>query len=566
MTFNEYKYERLDLDAFKSRFTELLEAFKNASSFEEQDEIMANINKERNRVDTMENICFIRNSIDTVDEYYEKEQGFFDENKPLFDEMVTEYYKALVASKFEADLRKKWGDLLFDKAALSIKVFSPEIIEDLQAENKLVTKYRKLLASARILFQGEERTLSQMTPFTKSKDRSVRKSAYEGITGFFSDHESDLDGIYDELVKLRTSIAHKLGYKNYVQLGYDRMLRTDYNAKDVAVYRDQVYKNIVPITTKIIQAQKERLGLDNLYYYDEPFEFNSGNAKPHGDPEWILNHGKTMYSELSPETKEFFEFMTEKELLDLVAKKGKAGGGYCTYIPDYRSPFIFSNFNGTAHDIEVLTHEAGHAFQVYSSRDYEVPEYMWPTYEACEIHSMSMEFFTWPWMELFFEDEVNKFRYSHLSGALTFIPYGVTVDEFQHFVYENPDATPDERKAKWREIEQKYLPHRDYEENEFMDKGTYWFRQSHIFGTPFYYIDYTLAQICALQFFKWMHEDKEEAWNHYVKLCKLGGSDSFVNLVEKAGLKSPFNEDTISSIVGVIDNWLKDFNSKYELV
>ena len=245
------------------------------------------------------------------------------------------------------------------------------------------------------------------------------------------------------------------------ELGYARMLRSDYNSDMVADFRKQVEKYIVPIATSLKERQKKRLGIKTLNYYDEAINFRSGNAKPKGNPEWILKKGEKMYSQLSKETGEYFNYMVKHELLDLVTKKGKAGGGYCTYISKYKAPFIFSNFNGTSGDVDVLTHEAGHAFQVYSSMGFKVPEYYWPTSESAEIHSMSMELLTWPWMKLFFEEEADKYKFAHLSSALQFIPYGVSVDEFQHFVYENPDATPKERNHVWREIEKKYLPHRN---------------------------------------------------------------------------------------------------------
>ncbi|MDA3845565.1 MAG: M3 family oligoendopeptidase [Vallitaleaceae bacterium] len=565
MKFKDYDYIRPDMAVLKASFNVLLASFTAADTFEIQDSIMTVINKIRADFESMTDICGIRNTIDTTDTFYENEQAFFDKNLPVYAGLVTDYYKVLVSSIYEPQLRDKWGNQLFDLATLSIKTFDPVILEDLQEENKLVTMYRKLIASAKIPFEGEERTLTQLTPFTKSKDRSIRKAAFEAISGFMSTNEATIDDIYDKLVKLRAGMATKLGYDSFVALGYDRLSRTDYDAAKVANFRKQVETYIVPIATKLRQEQAQRLDLEALTYYDEPFEFKTGNAVPKGNPEWIIQNGVTMYSELSEETKEFFNFMVDHELLDLVSKKGKAGGGYCTYIPNYSSPFIFSNFNGTSGDIDVLTHEAGHAFQVYLSRDFKVPEYTWPTFEACEVHSMSMEFFTWPWMDLFFKEDADKYRYTHLSSALEFIPYGVSVDEFQHYVYENPEATPSERKAAWRSIEKKYLPHRDYADNDFFEKGTFWYRQSHIFGTPFYYIDYTLAQLCAFQFFKWMQENKEETWHQYVKLCKLGGSKPFVELITSVGLKSPFESGTVESVVDVIKDWLEEFDKSHTL-
>ena len=556
MNFNDYKYERIDIDAVKKQFEELIDSFKKADNAEKQYEIMDKVINLRNYIDTMTTLVSIRHSINTSDDFYDKENDYCDEISPLLYGFTTDFYEALVTSKFRKELEDRYGKFLFDQAECSLKTFSEEVIPQLQEENKLSSKYDKLIASAKIPFDGEERTLSQMVPYTQSKDRNIRKDAAKKVAEFFSANKHEFDEIYDKLVKVRTEIAHKLGFKNYVELAYARLRRLDYNAQDVAGYRKQVLENIVPLHSELRERQAKRLGIDKLKFYDEPIKFNSGNADPHGDPEWILNHGKTMYRELSKETDEFFTFMTENNLLDLLSKKGKNSGGYCTYIPDYKSPFIFANFNGTAHDIDVLTHEAGHAFQVYESRGYEVPEYLWPSYEACEIHSMSMEFLTWPWMGLYFENDEDKYKFIHLSEALLFIPYGVTVDEFQHWVYENPEATPEERRNKWLETERKYLPTRDYGEIDELKEGIFWFRQGHIFGTPFYYIDYTLAQVCAFQFWIKSRENREKAWEEYLNLCRLGGSKPFFELMKAANLKNPFNEGTIASVIPKIREFL----------
>ena len=560
MKFNDYKYEKINIDETKEKFSNLIKSFSDAENLEEQTKYMDEIIKLRNHIDTMETLVSIRHSIDTTDEFYDKENEYVDEISPILFGFISEFYKALVNSKFRADLEKKYGKFLFDLAENTLKTFNEEIIPDLQEENRLSSKYSKLIASAKIQFDGEEKNLSEMVPYTQSKDRNVRIEASKKVAHFFKENKDEFDKIYDGLVKVRTTIAQKLGYKNYVELGYARLSRLEYDSEMVASYRKQVLENIVPLHTELRQRQAKRLGLDKLKFYDEPIKFNSGNADPHGYPEWILNHGKTMYNELSKETAEFFSFMTEKNLLDLLSKKGKMSGGYCTYIPEYKSPYIFANFNGTSHDVDVLTHEAGHAFQVYQSRGYEIPEYLWPTYEACEIHSMSMEFLTWPWMDLFFENDAEKYKFIHLSEALLFIPYGVTVDEFQHWVYENPNATPDDRRAKWLEIEKKYLPTRDYGEVDDLKEGIFWFRQGHIFNSPFYYIDYTLAQVCAFQFWIKSQENREKAWDEYLALCKLGGSKPFFELMKAANLKNPFEQGTIASVIPKIREFLESID------
>ena len=560
MKFNDYKYEKINIDETKEKFSNLIKSFSDAENLEEQTKYMDEIIKLRNHIDTMETLVSIRHSIATTDEFYDKENEYVDEISPILFGFISEFYKALVNSKFRADLEKKYGKFLFDLAENTLKTFNEEIIPDLQEENRLSSKYSKLIASAKIQFDGEEKNLSEMVPYTQSKDRNVRIEASKKVAHFFKENKDEFDKIYDGLVKVRTTIAQKLGYKNYVELGYARLSRLEYDSEMVASYRKQVLENIVPLHTELRQRQAKRLGLDKLKFYDEPIKFNSGNADPHGYPEWILNHGKTMYNELSKETAEFFSFMTEKNLLDLLSKKGKMSGGYCTYIPEYKSPYIFANFNGTSHDVDVLTHEAGHAFQVYQSRGYEITEYLWHTYEACEIHSMSMEFLTWPWMDLFFENDAEKYKFIHLSEALLFIPYGVTVDEFQHWVYENPNATPDDRRAKWLEIEKKYLPTRDYGEVDDLKEGIFWFRQGHIFNSPFYYIDYTLAQVCAFQFWIKSQENREKAWDEYLALCKLGGSKPFFELMKAANLKNPFEQGTIASVIPKIREFLESID------
>ncbi|WP_099354101.1 M3 family oligoendopeptidase [Fredinandcohnia onubensis] len=562
MNFNDFTYVRPNMDEVEQTFNVALEKFKNAANPVRQDEAMKEIIAIQRTVDTAFNICYIRHTVDTNDEFYKNEQDYLDEIQPLVQGLTTKYYDALVNSKFRTELENKWGKQLFDFAETQIKTFSAEVVEDLQLENKLSSEYTKLVASAKIMFEGEERTLAQLQPFMESKDRGMRKKANEVRFAFYQEHQEKFDEIYDQLVKVRTRIAHKLGFKNFVELAYVRLSRTDYNAEMVANFRKQVKDHIVPLAVKLRERQAERIGIDSLKYYDESFSFKTGNAVPKGDPEWIIENGKKMYEELSEETKEFFNYMIDTNLMDLVAKKGKASGGYCTYISDYQAPFIFSNFNGTSGDIDVLTHEAGHAFQVYSSRHYEVPEYNWPTYEAAEIHSMSMEFFTWPWMELFFKEDTDKYKFSHLSEALLFLPYGVAVDEFQHFVYENPEITPSERNKAWRDIEKKYMPLRDYDGNEYLEKGGFWQRQGHIYTTAFYYIDYTLAQICAFQFWKKSRENHEAAWADYLHLCKQGGSKPFTELVEVANLLSPFEEGTVESVIGEIEAWLNSVDDK----
>ena len=559
MKFSEYKYERPNYDIIKKSFLELVEKIKNSTNYEEQYKYIMELNKIRKHIETMSSIASIRNSINTADEFYEKETEYWDEHAPLYEELNSDFYKVLIDSKFKEEIKKDFSEQFYKICEYSLKAFSPEIIGDLQKENKFMSKYTKLLASAKIKFKGEELNLSGLYKYMLSDNREEREEASKAYYKYFEDNEERFDDIYDQLVKIRHNIAKKLGFDNFVELGYIRMDRTDYNPEMVVNLRKQILEFIVPLCNKLYEHQANRLNLDKLTYIDENIEFIDGNANIKGDSKYIIENGIKMYNELSKETKEFFDFMLENELMDLETKHNKSAGGYCTYIPEYKAPFIFSNFNGTSEDMDVLTHEAGHAFQLYMSRYIEMQEINFPTLDSCEIHSMSMEFITYPWMDLFFKDDTNKYKFAHLCSAIKFLPYGVVVDEFQHIIYENPNMSKDERKKVWRELEKKYLPHRDYAGCEILEKGCWWFKQGHIFKDPFYYIDYVLAQICAFQFLKKMNENKEQGWKDYLRICEIGGTKSFLEIVKTGNLISPFEDKCIESIITNLEENISKF-------
>lgn len=547
MKFKDYKYERPNYEEDKVKVNDMIKRFDGSKSAEEQIGIIKEMDAFKKTLSTNMNLAYIRHTIDTNDEFYKKEQDFLDEYSPHYAVLETKMYDAIDKSKYKDELKKEFGEHLFDLIKCKL-IFKDEAVPYKQKENQLVTKYNKIIASCQIEFDGKTLTLPQMAPYTQSTDRSVRKAATGKIAEFFEEHEEEIDKIYDEMVHVRTEMARVLGFDSYIEYQYKALMRTDYDKEDVKKYREYVKKYVTPVYLKLIEKQSKRIGIDDMKAYDTNIIFTDGNAKPHGGRDFLVENAKKMYGELSPQTGEFFNFMCERDLFDLESKKGKESGGYCTTIEDYNSPFIFANFNGTTHDVEVMTHEAGHAFQAFTSMDGRIFEYIWPTYEACEIHSMSMEFLTWPWMELFFEDETDKFKFAHLQGAIDFIPYGVTIDHFQHYVYENPDATPEERKKKYHEIEKMYRPNLDYD-NEFLEKGTWWYRQGHVFNEPFYYIDYTLAQVCAFEFLLKSREDKEKAFEDYLEICKVGGLKSFFGIMEAGNIKNPMDEGVLEEIL-----------------
>lgn len=558
LAFPDFAYVRPDLDQQEKAFRAVLAELKKASSVEAAIDAVEQIDRIRAAVATAYNICYVRYSIDTRDAFYKAEKAWFDEQLPATEAWRMDYYRELIASPHREALEEKFGQQLFNTAELSIKTFSPELIADMQAENKGYSDYTQLKGGAQIELDGETYNLSSISPLEQVADRAARQRASQAKWDWMGEQQATIEGIYDDLVKLRHGMAKKLGYDNFVALGYARMNRTDYGPEQVANFRRQVKEYLVPIAQQLTAAQATRIGVDRLHYYDNNFRFPDGNPKPVGEMADTVAAARKLYDGLSQETGAFFRLLENRQLMDLEAKDGKATGGYCTYINDYGAPYIFSNFNRTSHDVDVLTHEFGHAFQVYSSRHQRPMEYNWPTYDAAEIHSMSMEFFAYPGVPDFFGDDAKKYYYGHLEGAMRFLPYGCAIDEFQHLVYENPTWTPAERNAAWKRLEAEYLPHTDYSDHDYLNQGTYWQSQLHLFGMPFYYIDYCLAQICAFQFWLKDEADHEAAWADYVKLCKAGGSKGFLELVQLAGLENPFEDGVMEKIAAKVTERLAE--------
>ena len=562
MKFHEMPYQRPDPGVLKSRLTALTERLKKADSYEAAKAVFLEMETLQKHIETMQTLSSIRHSIDTRDAFYDGEEKFWNEAGPELEAYLQDWTKAMLDSPFRLRFAGEYGQVMFLNAEIALKTFSPEIIPELQQENDLTQEYEKLLASAQIPFEGQSYTLSQLTPFKSDPDDARRLAAWKAEGQWYKDNQTRLDDIYDRLVRLRDAMGKKLGYEGYTALGYYRMGRNCYTKEDVEKFRSAVVQYLVPVADSIYKAQARRLGKEYpMSFADNALEFRSGNPRPVGTAEDILAQGRKFYDELSPETSLFFHTMLEGELLDVLSTPGKAGGGYCTFLPDHRVPFIFANFNGTQGDVEVVTHEAGHAFDCWLNRDRVPTSYVWPTMEACEVHSMSMEFIAWPWAEGFFGPDARKFRYSHLAAALTFIPYGTLVDHFQHEVYAHPDMTPAQRHGVWKELLGVYMPWMKLDGDiPFYAEGQGWQRQHHIYSSPFYYIDYCLAQTVALQSWAMLQEDRPAAWEKYLAYTRQGGSETFIRLLENAGLESPFEPHCLQAVCEKAGRWLAAYD------
>jgi M3 family oligoendopeptidase len=565
MKLEDVKYSRPDIVGFEAAVKAALASMQGLSDYQEFKKQFLAVNKLSKDFMGAYTIVSVRYSQNTADKFYEDEQNFFDEILPQFQKSSTDFTNMILDSVHKNQLSAEFGSQFLDLAELARKTISEEVMPLLQKENVLVSEYQKLTSQIKIEFEGKTYNTSGMAPLLENTDRDYRKRASKAYYGEMLKNQPEIDRIYDELVKVRTEISSKLGYTTFTQLGYDRMGRTCYGPVEITEYREFVLKYVTPRAHELKKKIAKTLGIDKPYQYDGLL-FPDGNPTPKTSPEQMIADAQIMYNELSKETGEFFNMMQEKGMLDLLNRENKSPGGYCTYVDAVKSPFIFSNFNGTSHDVDVLTHEAGHAFQCYCSMHFELGEYYFPTSESAEIHSMSMEFFAWKWVDKFFLQDTEKYKLGHLMKSFLFLPYGVSIDEFQYRVYENPNLTPQERRAIWLEIQGKYMPWVEYDNEPFLENGGRWQNQGHLFFSPFYYIDYTLAQLCAFQFYKKMNGNFENAWQDYYELCCAGGSKNFLELLPIAKVSSPFEESgfkaTVEFVYGEIENIFTTYNQK----
>lgn len=558
MIFNDMQYERPDFDALLAAYDELIACADSAKNAEEGAKILNRHNSLMIPVGQMLSLASIRHSINTTNEFYLAEEEYYAQNSPILDEKISVFYAAILKWSFIPELQPQFTKVFFTNAEMETKTISPSVISLMEKENLLCMDYDKLQGSAQIEFEGNTLNLAQLGAFKDNACRETRQKAYTAEAGFYDAHRTEFEQIFDNLVKTRTEIAHALGFKSFTELGYLRMTRNCYSAEDVEIFRGEIAKTIVPIVAEMKKQQALRIDVADFKFYDDALIKLGGNPKPHGSQDDTYRAGVEMYKEMNADTREFITKMDEMKLFDLKAMPGKMTGGYCAQLAEYKMPFIFANFNGSSHDVDVFTHEGGHAFAGYiASKTAPLLECTAPTLEGCEVHSMSMEFLCWKFLEKFYGDDANSARAVHLTSALYFLPYGCMVDEFQHIVYANPEFTPAQRNEKWLELEHKYRPWMDYANAPMFSRGAGWQRQIHIYSSPFYYIDYCLAQAVALQIFAIMQtQGHDAAWSKYMDYTILGGSKTFIELLDFAGLRNPMEKGSLDEIAAAVADYL----------
>lgn len=548
MVFRDIPYKRYTIEEGRSAFEKAEKTMKEATSVHSVLATKKIFDDAAIEYATAVSLANCRFTLDARNEFYTKEVEYYDQVSPLFEELSVKFNDLLLTTPFRKELELHINKRILQKAELSKKSFSPAVIEDCQKENALVTEYSKLMAGMTFLWQGKEIPLSALRGELENGDRDVRRECAIAIGKGLKKHEKELDDLYDRLVKIRTIIAHKLGYKSFTELGYYRMGRLDYDATMVKAFRDNVQKDLVPVVKGLKERIARELDIDRITFYDDAIYSGGPVPKPLLDAKGIFQAAEEMYDDMNPEIGAFMHRMLEAEAFDVEAREGKWGGGYCTTFPKYKQPFILANFNGSCGDVDVITHEFGHALAanfVFYGGDMDLDV---GGMETAECHSMSMELLSWKYTEKFFGESANAYRKKHLLSSLSFIPYGVIVDEFQHEIYDHPDYTPEERKAVYRRLEEKYRPYMEFKDIPYIEEGTRWQYQMHIYETPFYYIDYCLAQTVALWFLVKSRENYQKALDDYLTFLKTGGQKSFEALLETAGIPSPFKEGSLKEL------------------
>ena len=553
MKFSEIPYKRPDPEGVKAEMAELTERLRNARSYPEARAVFLAFEEKSRYVDTMDLVSMLRRQMDKDDAFYKEEDAFWWDFEPRIDEANKAWAEAMLASPFRGDFAAEFGEMMFRNAEFDRRSMSDAIVADKQRENRLIVEYEELTDSIDgIPFEGETVDSDGIDAAKEDADAGRRLAAYRAEGACWQGIAQRLDGIFDELVRLRDGMGWKLGYDGYVDLVYCK-LRRSFTKEDVRRFREAVVKYVVPVADAIKREQARRIGRPYpLAYSDNEFFFKSGNPHPAGDADFLIGEARRFFESLSPEAGEFFRHMIDDEMMFV-----HAGGGNDIFLPYYETPFLTVNLDGSGDSVRSFMHEAGHTFAYWMNRKRIPTDSITPSEDVTELHSMCMELISLQHAEGFFGPDAKKYAYSLLSEAVAFLTYGTMVDHFQHAVFERPEMTPAQRHAEWQRLEGIYEPWIAFDpQMPYYGEGMLWQQQGHIYWGPFMYIDYVLAGAVALEVWAIMQKDPQEAWDRYMALVRQGGSRPFPELLKHAGLASPFDESCLKTACKMVKEWL----------
>ncbi len=558
MNLQEIIYERIDMEAVKKSMKSLIEKLSNAQNKEVCFEAIGDIGDVFAKAIDKQCLADTRYDLNIHDSFYKEESKYYNEEFPHLQNLMTQFYTVLLKSPFKNAIEENYGGMFLKIAETEALEDKPVFVKNDQRMNELRRNYFRLRSSAKVEIKGKNYGLQGLNQFSNDSDRAIRKKALSSFWGFMDENSEEIDDLFLNARSIRQETAQELRHKNYIDLGYQYVKKYDYTPADMARFRTQVRESVISIYAKIREEQKKKLGYKQLYYYDTVY-FKTGNAQLKGDLSTTLDNFKKTFEEMSSETARLWNYMIENNWFDFSDSQiKKQGPNYCRTFPHSGQTFINTFFVGTSGNIRTIFHEFGHAFQKQQSQEVAQKcwSYYWGAPDIGEIHSTAMEYFAWNWYPLFFGEDTQKFRYQKLRGALALLLGTSIVDEFQHFVYENPHAKIEELEQKYAQVERHYKPYMNYEDNTFLERGGHWRSMSNITSPPFHFISYALSTVCALQFWKKSQEDFEGAWQDYLRLCKVGGSVGFKEALEIANLKSPFEAGTLQEVIGFVEEWL----------
>jgi oligoendopeptidase F len=439
-----------------------------------------------------------------------------------------------------------------------VELFRPENVALETEESKLCQQYQKLIGAQTVTFGGDEKTLVQMGRYLEEPDRALRQEAWELVAKRRLQDAEKGEEIFDALIKLRTQIAKNAGFENYRDYAHRQKCRFDYTPENCFQFHDAVEKEIVPAVREIQNERKRQLKLEKLRPWDLAVDpQNRAPLRPFTEVGEMVSRTQKIFDQLDGELSRGFQQMQDLKLLDLDNRKGKAPGGYQSTLSEARVPFIFMNAIGLQRDVETLLHEAGHAFHAQATRDVDLYAYRGAPIEFCEVASMAMELLGNEFLEEFYPTpEANRARKTHVEGIIGFFPWMAVVDAFQHWIYTHAGHTRAERKAAYLKLMDRFGGDVDFSGYEEM-RAYSWHRQLHIFIHPFYYVEYGIAQLGALQVWANSKADKVKALNDYKKSLALGGSRPLPELFAAAGCKFQFDAATIKPLIQLANSELK---------
>ena len=541
----------------KTSLEETLKKLKVCSIFKEEKELIYEFNKVRDHYLTLYWISYIGYLKNTKDEKYLETEKIMGKYEPIINNLIYDYYKVLSSSKNKDELEHFVGKRTLDIALNQAKLKNDEITLLQTKEKELCSKYQRLIIGRKLEFLGKEINLSSLNIYYNSDNRSLRKEAYDKRFQVLEEVSREIDIIIDELISVRNSIVKTLGFNSYSEMSFVKMNRLGYSKDDLTIFKKEIKKYIVPLLKLLKEQQKERLGLDSLEYYDSNYLFSDGNAKIIGNLNDILNIFKAILQKYSKESYDLLSLMLEEGLIDLDNRENKANGGITTYLPDYKVPLFIKKYMGLESNITSIFHEFGHSTQLYLSRDLLFHENRWPTFDICEIHSTTMEYLMYPFMDLFFGKDDLKYKIKHLTNNLSLMVNMALADDFWSLVYDN-NLDSKERRKKWLELKKKY--NLSSYDNEYFKRGIEYQADTNRIVDPFYSLDYALDNLIALSFYKKEKEDIKEAFDLYIRLCKVGGSLSLKEIINEFNLDNPFEKGALKDMSDVIKDEIKVLN------